>query len=70
MGLEEAIERAKVFRCCTLFSQVSRYRSVGGVAAGCFVGIVVFEVESKTARPQAAGTDRYHLPFTVADETR
>ena len=26
-------------------------------------------LENKTARPQAAGTGRYHLPFNVADET-
>lgn len=25
--------------------------------------------ENKTARPQAAGTGRYHLPFNAADET-
>ena len=24
---------------------------------------------NRTARPQAAGTCRYHLPFNVADET-
>lgn len=29
----------------------------------------MLELGSRTARPQAAGTCRYHLPFNVADET-
>lgn len=30
---------------------------------------VEIALERRTARPQAAGTGRYHLPFNVADET-
>jgi hypothetical protein len=38
---------------------------------GCVVGVSVAVVAfgSRTARPQAAGTCRYHLPFNGADET-
>ena len=37
-----------------------------GVADDCGAAVVF---EKMKARPQAAGTCRYHLPFNVADET-
>jgi hypothetical protein len=51
----------------------NQFRFGRGVSDGrygdCAVVAVVVVIENKTARPQAAGTGRYHLPFNVADET-
>ena len=43
------------------------FRFEGSVVVG--VSVVAVASERRTARPQAAGTCRYHLPFNVADET-
>jgi hypothetical protein len=52
--------------CILTFPRESSFRFEGVVVGEIAVAVAS---ERRTARPQAAGTCRYHLPFNVADET-